>query len=91
MLGSGCTGDTKEPATLIGSITSFPSVGSGLSRSIASPWEGRHDGRIDTRFPRNGIDKYALGLFGDLYHLHGDDRQPAIRLDAVRQSDQQST
>ena len=53
--------------------------------------------------PRGGIYGYGDGLrWGSarigidaldephiLHHLHGDDRQPAIRLDAIRQSDQQ--
>jgi hypothetical protein len=31
--------------------------------------------------------KHALGSIDTWHHLHGDDRQSAIRMDAVRQSD----
>ena len=45
---------------------------------------GSGNDRNGTRVGRDTLDSTDF-----LHHLHGDDRQPAIRLDAVRQSDQQ--
>ena len=47
-------------------------------------WEGSHDGASNCRFKSAGR---PLAAVADRHRLHGDDREPPVRLDAVRGAD----